>query len=82
MNRRKLFAAMALALIVAFAGLAAFAESPEEIAARGVLRVGTAGDYQPMSFLAPGTGEYAGFDAVPAEKYICGDREDGLEAAA
>ena len=67
MERRKLFAAMALALIVAFAGLAAFAENPEEIAARGVLRVGTAGDYQPMSFLDPATGTYVGFDAELAE---------------
>ena len=30
---------------------------------RGVLRVGTAGDYQPMSYLDPETGTYVGFDA-------------------
>lgn len=29
---------------------------------RGVLRVGTAGDYKPMSFLDPETGTYWGFD--------------------
>ena len=34
---------------------------------RGVLRVGTAGDYQPMSFLDPDTGTYVGFDAELAE---------------
>ena len=34
---------------------------------RGVLRVGTAGDYQPMSFLDPSTGSYVGFDAALAE---------------
>ena len=34
---------------------------------RGVLRVGTAGDYQPMSFLDPETGTYVGFDAELAE---------------
>ena len=35
----------------------------QEIRERGVLRVGTAGDYQPMSFLDPDTGSYTGFDA-------------------
>ena len=34
----------------------------DEIRARGVLRVGTTGDYQPMSFLNEETGEYEGFD--------------------
>ena len=43
------------------------AVSPEEVKARGVLRVGTAGDYQPMSYLDPESGEYAGFDAALAE---------------
>ncbi len=38
-----------------------------EIRERGVLRVGTAGDYQPMSFLDPGTNQYTGFDAELAE---------------
>ena len=37
---------------------------------RGVLRVGTAGDYQPMSCLDPATGRYVGFDAELAEEYI------------
>ncbi len=41
--------------------------SPDEIRARGVLRVGTAGDYQPMSYLDPKTGQYVGFDAELAE---------------
>ena len=39
----------------------------EEIRAGGVLRVGTAGDYQPMSFLDPETNTYVGFDAELAE---------------
>lgn len=39
----------------------------EEIQARGELLVGTAGDYQPMSFLNPDTGLYEGFDAELAE---------------
>ena len=33
----------------------------------GVLRVGTAGDYKPMSFLDPETGTYWGFDTELAE---------------
>ena len=39
----------------------------EKIQERGVLRVGTAGDYQPMSYLDPETGSYVGFDAELAE---------------
>ena len=34
----------------------------EEIMDQGVLKVGTTGDYQPMSYLDPDTGEYVGFD--------------------
>lgn len=34
-----------------------------EVRSRGVLRVGTTGDYRPMSFRDPETGEYWGFDA-------------------
>lgn len=39
----------------------------EIIRSRGVLRVGTAGDYKPMSFLEPGSGTYWGFDTELAE---------------
>ena len=39
----------------------------DAIRARGVLRVGTAGDYQPMSYLDPATKRYVGFDAALAE---------------
>ena len=39
----------------------------EEIRERGALRVGTAGDYQPMSYLNPETGCYVGFDVELAE---------------
>ncbi len=39
----------------------------DEILSRGVLRVGTTGDYQPMSYLDPETGTYVGFDAELAE---------------
>lgn len=39
----------------------------ERIRQDGVLRVGTAGDYQPMSYLDPETNTYVGFDAELAE---------------
>ncbi len=39
----------------------------DAIVARGALRVGATGDYNPMSYLDPGTGEYVGFDAALAE---------------
>ena len=38
-----------------------------EIKERGIIRVGSAGDYCPMSFLNPDTGKYEGFDADLAE---------------
>ena len=37
----------------------------EEIMDQGVLKVGTTGDYQPMSYLDPDTGEYVGFVDTP-----------------
>ena len=39
----------------------------DSIKENGVLRVGTAGDYQPMSYLDPETNSYVGFDAELAE---------------
>lgn len=52
----------------------AFAEplSPAEIRERGVLKVGTAGDYAPMSWLNPESGAYEGFDAELAEDLAAG----------
>ena len=35
----------------------------EDIATRGTIRIGTTGDYIPMSYLNPTTGEYEGIDA-------------------
>ena len=35
----------------------------EDIATRGTIRIGTTGDYIPMSYLNPATGEYEGIDA-------------------
>ena len=39
----------------------------QAVRSRGVLRVGTAGDYRPMSYLNPETHGYEGFDAALAE---------------
>ena len=35
----------------------------DDIAARGTIRIGTTGDYIPMSWLNPATGNYEGIDA-------------------
>jgi len=61
-----------MAVAAAFSGSDGSAAEPagstlEKIRERGVLRIGTAGDYQPMSFLDPETGAYVGFDAELAE---------------
>ena len=39
----------------------------DDIAARGTIRIGTTGDYIPMSYLNPATGEYEGIDAELSE---------------
>lgn len=39
----------------------------EEIQEQGVLKVGTTGDYMPMSYLDPETGKYVGFDTELTE---------------
>ncbi len=67
--RKKAFTArLALLVLFTLAFSAVGAEGVvDAIKARGVLRVGTAGDYQPMSFLDPETNTYVGFDAELAE---------------
>ncbi len=50
----------------------------EEIRERGVLKVGTTGDYQPMSYLDSETGGYVGFDAELAED-LAEDLDLGIE---
>ena len=83
MAQKKKLTALILALIIVITGVStcfaaapsspeepvspAAAKSPAEIAERKVLRVGTAGDYQPMSYLDPVSGTYVGFDAELAE---------------
>ncbi len=58
-----------LFLVLLTAGCTA-TQPPDALAAvraRGVLRVGTTGDYRPMSCREPATGKYWGFDAALAE---------------
>lgn len=62
----RVFAFM-LFLAVLCTGAALGESALDRIRERGVLRVGTAGDYQPMSYLDPETGTYVGFDAELAE---------------
>ena len=52
---------VAVILLVTFAKVEA--GHLEDIAARGTIRIGTTGDYIPMSYLNPATGEYEGIDA-------------------
>lgn len=55
---------LALAFMAAmFLPCGAEAGRLEDIAARGTIRIGTTGDYIPMSYLNPKTGEYEGIDA-------------------
>ena len=61
--------ALSVLLLAALLVLTAVAATTQErekripqIRARGVLLVGTTGDYRPMSFLDPDSGEYWGFD--------------------
>jgi len=54
-------------LVFAFTSCAASRDPLSAIRSRGVLLVGATGDYRPMSYLEPETGEYVGFDAALAE---------------
>ena len=70
---KRLIAILTL-LVAGFALLAAAADETQisdtalqAIMERGVLRVGSTGDYNPMSYLDPETNRYVGFDAALAE---------------
>ncbi|SHL11439.1 cyclohexadienyl dehydratase [Selenomonas ruminantium] len=52
-----------LMAVLMLTGIRAEAGHLEEIVARGTIRIGTTGDYIPMSYLNPQTGEYEGIDA-------------------
>ncbi len=67
---RRLYAFLpVLALIVLCAGLAdaQAASRLDQVAQKGVLRVGTTGDYKPFSFLNPATNDYEGHDIDAAK---------------
>ena len=60
-------AVMTAALLLA-GGTGAWAAHLEDIAARGTIRIGTTGDYRPMSYKDPATGTYEGFDTELSQK--------------
>ena len=59
----KIFVALFFAAACFYSLPVALAGHLEDIAARGTIRIGTTGDYIPMSYLNPQTGEYEGIDA-------------------
>ena len=68
------FAAAVAVSVVASAAAPAFAQAQpapvsrlDEILARGVLKVGTTGDYKPFTYLDKATGGYEGYDIDQAE---------------
>ena len=63
----KIFAAIALLLLAA--GCAnTQSDALQIVKARGVIKIGTTGDYKPMSFRDPKTGIYCGFDTALSEE--------------
>jgi cyclohexadienyl dehydratase len=78
---------MQKALLVAVLGVLGLATQPvgaqqashlEQILEAGVLRVGTTGDFNPMSFRDPATNEYDGFD-IDVAKQLAADMEVEIE---
>ncbi len=72
--KQKVFRRMTAVLGLFFAGLLSgctekktYPEPIRKIVDSGVIRIGTTGDYQPMSYLDPDTGKYVGFDAALSE---------------
>ena len=61
-QKTKIFAALLFAAMYFCSLSMALAGHLEDIAARGTIRIGTTGDYIPMSYLNPKTGEYEGID--------------------
>ena len=62
----KIITGMLLALLAAGC-ISSEKDSLQTVRERGVLLVGSTGDYRPMSFRDPATGKYCGFDAALAE---------------
>jgi len=59
---------IALLLFLLAAGCGTNSDSLQTVRQRGVLLVGSTGDYKPMSFRDPVTGQYWGFDAALTEE--------------
>ncbi|MBO6003314.1 MAG: transporter substrate-binding domain-containing protein, partial [Mailhella sp.] len=66
MIKKIVFTSAAFAAALSMGLSCAQARSLEEIKASGILKVGTTGDYKPMSCLNKETGKYEGFDAAMA----------------
>lgn len=64
MKLKLLFLSLCTAVSVLGASAHADAAHLEDIQKRGVLLVGTTGDYKPMSYLNPQSGQYEGFDTA------------------
>ena len=89
-SRRYSFSVILMIAVITFCMLLAGCQNPdqnvdssemtalEEIQERGVLIVGTTGDYQPVSYLDPGTGEYVGFD-IELAKDLADDLDVEIE---
>lgn len=60
---KKIFLSMFVAIIFFAAVKNVEAGHLEEILERGTIKIGTTGDYRPMSYLNKETGEYEGIDA-------------------
>lgn len=67
---KKFIAGSLLACSLGFSSIPMDAEAGkiQDIQTAGVLKVGSTGDYAPMSMKDPATGEYAGFDVDLAKK--------------
>ena len=65
-RERTLVAILCAAVLLVLTTISAATQEREkripQIRARGVLLVGTTGDYRPITYLDPGSGEYLGFD--------------------
>ena len=60
----KIFNVIATAALLATASLQAQAGALQEILSTGVLKVGTTGDWNPMTMKDPETNTYSGYDSV------------------
>ena len=63
----RMLSGLCLVVLLVVASCATAPDSLSAVRSRGVLLVGATGDYRPMSYLEPGTGEYVGFDAALVE---------------